>query len=159
MKTNRSCKRTFRFFLTCLRPRNSKLRYGLFLITSCIIRIRNKQKSYSFNNIIRLKNKLDCLEGFMNSLGIYYRSQLSSSFQSLRTFSIGKLNRNIISFALMVQGFQEKIKYRQVIRGFNSFKSLLLSKSLGLDMVSESSFKKHYGFVITPPSFSPAPSQ
>ena len=135
-------KRLYKPLLNSIIPIKSshKLKYGIYLLSSCISKIQSKNISYSFNSIIRQKNKPHSIEILFNILTALLRSRASSIFQSFKMFLINKKNKNMIKIILILQAIQEKIKYRQVIRGYNSFKRCIFNKSIISDFGSEKSF-------------------
>jgi hypothetical protein len=120
------------------------LKFGLFFLSASISKLLSKQKSFSFNSILRHKPRHDSLEDFFTLLQSIYRPILSLSFHKIRVESITLKHKKIIRLIFAGQSLFEKVKYRKVIKGFNSFKRNLLSKSILSDLSSEQSFKKAY---------------
>ena len=136
---------------------NHKLKYGLYFLSSCISKIQNKNKSFSYNSIIRQKHKPNSTEIIFNILKILFKAKIGSIFQVIKIFSINKKNKSTIKIILIMQAIQEKIKYRQVIRGYNSFKRTIFNKSMVSDFGSDKSFSMNsmLKVLVTPPSESP----
>ena len=135
-----------------------QLKYGLYFLLSCISKIQSKNKSYSFNSILRQKSTPNHIETLAEILRLLIRPTISSSFQRIQLFSINKRNQSLIKFILMLQAIQEKIKYRQIIRGYNSFKRIIFNKSITYDCGSEKSFSIKSLLTVLIPSPNSPPS-
>ena len=134
-------------FLSLILPESkNSIKFDLFFLCTSFSKLLSKLKSYSFNSILRHKPKFQCIESFSSVLFQIYRPSLHESFNSIRVHSMTKKHQNIIRLIFAGQSLFEKVKYRMVIKGFNSFKRNLFSKSILSDLSSEKSFglKKAY---------------
>ena len=125
------------------------------MLSSCMVKIKNKQKSCSFNLILRAKHKNKNIDFFICRLNKFIKSKVYFGFSSLKYFANNKKNKILIKLILLFQTFQEKIKYRSVIRGFNSFKASIFNKSMASDINKSTCSKSKPSIFITPPSESP----
>ncbi|OMJ95484.1 hypothetical protein SteCoe_1077 [Stentor coeruleus] len=159
VKLNKILKKTYRLSFSALSQfkNNNQIKYGLFFLCSCISKLQNKQKSYTFNSILRQKARPIGIENIIEVLKILIRSRYSNCFSSLKFYCINMKNKSIIRFILMLQGIQEKVRYRQVIRGYNCFRTNSFNRSLLLDFGSDRSFnmRSMCKMLVTPPSESP----
>lgn len=136
-----------KIFLSIILPESkNSIKFGLFFLCTSFSKLISKLKSYSFNSILRHKPKYQCIESFSSILFQIYRPSLHEAFNSIRVHSMTKKHQNIIRLIFAGQSLFEKVKYRMVIKGFNSFKRNLFSKSILSDLSSEKSFglKKAY---------------
>lgn len=159
VKLNKILKKTYRLSFSALSQfkNNNQIKYGLFFLCSCISKLQNKQKSYTFNSILRQKARPMGVENIVEVLKLLIRSRCSNCFSSLKFYCINMKNKSIIRFILMLQGIQEKVRYRQVIRGYNCFRTNSFNRSLLLDFGSDRSFnmRSMCKMLVTPPSESP----
>lgn len=142
VKVGKLVKKKYRTLFNILAPvrRNYQLKYGLYFLLTCMCKIQSKNKSYSFNSILRQKNSPKVIETIVEILKTLAKARVSSCFHTVKMFSINQKNKSLIKFILMLQAIQEKIKYRQIIRGYNSFKRSIFNKSMTFDYGSEKSF-------------------
>lgn len=159
VKLSKVLKKTYRLTFSSISTyRNpSQIKFGLFFMASCISKFHNKMKSYSFNSILRQKARPISIENLIEVLKLILRTRYSYCFSSLKFFLIHKKNRNFIKFVLMLQAILEKSKYRQVIRGFNSFRTNFFNRTMVLEFASDRSFnaRSMCKMLVTPPSESP----
>lgn len=136
-------------FLSLILPESKNcIKFGLFFLSASLSKILSKLKSFSFNSILRHKPKFQCIESLSLVLFQLYRPNLHDSFNSIRVHSMTKKHKNIIRLIFSGQRLFEKVKYRMVIKGFNSFKRNLFSKSILSDLSSENSFKLKKAYQI-----------
>lgn len=124
--------------------------YKGFMLFSILKRLKNKNKIYSFSLILRYNhsNQFQVLPNAIKNLQVKH---LSLIFQKIKTFSTSKWNAKLIKFALFIQSYSEKKKYRYQIKGLNAFKSLCFNKSSYTETdLGKSYVIKPYKLVITP---------
>ena len=128
-----------------------QLKYGAFMLLSIVNKIVTKNKIHSYNLILkfRFKSNIEIMNDYLKSL---YNKRIFNHFQTIRAFSIAKLNGKLVKFALFLQSLREKIKYRKILHGLNAFKINYFNKSV----YSHLNYYKHsndssFQIVVTPP--------
>lgn len=148
-------KTRYHSFILLLKPRKSvfEIKFGAFLLFSTIGKAINKSMIQSFNAILRYRYH-SCLEAMGDVLKIAIHRLIIASFHSIKIYSISHYNNKIVKFALFAQSYSEKNRYRQKLKGFNSFKIPYFNRSMFSEITMEKSFRSQpgCGLVLTPPS-------
>lgn len=119
---------------------STQCKYGLCFLSASICKLQTKQKSYSFNSILRRKSRQSCFSVLLETFQHIVRPMLSYSFHQIRLKSITQKHKKIIHLMLSTQSLIEKLRYRMIIKGFNTFKKILIYKPAYSDLSSEGSF-------------------
>jgi hypothetical protein len=148
-------KTRYHSFILLLKPRKSvfEIKFGAFLLFSTIGKAINKSMIQSFNAILRSRYH-SSLESMGDVLKIAIHRLVIASFHSIKIYSISYYNNKIVKFALFAQSYSEKNRYRQKLKGFNSFKVPYFNRSMFSEITMEKSFRSQpgCGIVLTPPS-------
>lgn len=138
-----------------IKPRKSvfKIKYGAFLLLFAINKAANKVVIQSLNMILRCYSHAHT-ETFYDVLKNVMNRRIIDSLHKIKIFSLSNYNQKIIKFALVAQSYSEKIRYRQILKGYNAFKLPIINKSIFSEFTSERSFRSLPGksFYATPPS-------
>lgn len=129
---------------------STQSKYGLYFLSASISKLQTKQKSYSFNSILRHKSKKSYLSILSLAFNRLSRPILSNSFNQIRLSSITQNHRKTIRLVMLYQSQIEKFKYRMIIKGFNSFKKANFYKPTLSDISSERSFAIRNFFKLRP---------
>ncbi|OMJ85865.1 hypothetical protein SteCoe_12706 [Stentor coeruleus] len=137
-----------------IKPRKSvfKIKYGAFLLLSAINKATNKVVIQSLNMILRSHSHSHA-ETICDLLKNITHRRIIDCLHKIKIFSLSNYNQKIIKFALIAQSFYKKIRYRQILKGYNAFKIPVINKSIFSEFTSEKSFRSLPGnsFAVTPP--------
>lgn len=131
------------------------LRMGLVIVSRFIKNKHSKLKSQCFNSLL--------LQKPTNSRFDDSKSCISSNFDcpspliSSKAMSLLTNHKTFLKLILINQSIHGKLKFKMLLKGFNSFLNNMLNKTFAIDNQSQKSIKvtKACPFFITPPCISP----